>query len=151
MTNLETRTGNNGEHEAKPCVFCEIHAGRLESAQVAETDKLIAIISLEGHPIILPKKHITLENAVANPKVIEEMYSWAFSMVEPVKKALEATGITLVTNLGRSAGQEFEHLHVHLIDRTRADRKVQYSKTERLPLLDRQHIAVKISSQLFQP
>lgn len=148
MTNLETRNGNNGEHEVKPCVFCEIRAGNMESAQVAETDNLFAIISFEGHPIVLPKDHITLKDAVANPEVIKETYAWAFSLVGAVKDALNATGITVVTNLGRSAGQEFEHLHVHLIDRTRADKKVRYREIGRLPLLDRQKIASRISSQL---
>jgi len=52
--------------EKQPCIFCAISGGKIKSYKIDENEEYVAILELNplsrGHALILPKKHVSLEN-----------------------------------------------------------------------------------------
>jgi histidine triad (HIT) family protein len=44
--------------ESGSCIFCSIIAGEAPGFILDEDDSLIVFLSLESHPLIVPKKHV---------------------------------------------------------------------------------------------
>lgn len=114
------------EKEPKPCTFCEINQGREASSKIHENEFALSFMSLEGYPLVVPRAHVTPENITDHLEELAAVAKLAFSLIEPTKKALHASGITMVTNIGRSAGQEISHVHIHLVNRNTRDGKVKF-------------------------
>lgn len=143
-----TEGASGREPEPKPCVFCDIRDGQQEASVVAETEDAFAIMALEGHVLVLPRKHINTGSARDNIEEILSTYRLAYSLVSPVENGLNATGISVVTNIGKSAGQEVDHLHVHLINRNEGDRKVRYGHSPRLQRQELNELASRVKAQI---
>lgn len=123
------------EHEPNECIFCGIVKGTNESAVIGENESSLAFVSLEGYPLIVPKMHLT--DNIEDREIFVSAFEFALSFIEPAKKALNSEGITILSNIGRAAGQEIEHLHIHLVDRNFSDRKIRYSFKSPLDLMQR--------------
>lgn len=130
------------------CIFDDMLKGKAEVAIVARNSRAWALVSLEGHVIILPTRHLTVDDVIKDPRLMEPVYELAYSILEPVRDVLGAEGITMVVNIGKSAGQEFEHMHVHLIDRQRGDRKVRFRDLPRMSIEERRTRASGIASRI---
>ena len=107
--------------EHKECVFCSIRKGEIKSFKIAESSDALAFMSLEGHPLVAPKTHVS-ENLEENLEGVTAAFKLASELVPFVKKAYLATGVNIVANIGQSAGQEVEHFHVHLVPRRDGDK-----------------------------
>jgi histidine triad (HIT) family protein len=114
------------EAESRPCPFCEIKEGRAEASFIARTGDAFAIMAYEGHPLVIPNNHITSENLESNIDSLAAAYKLAITIKPAVMEALGAQGITLVENFGEAAGQDVPHVHIHMLDRKKGDRKVSY-------------------------
>jgi histidine triad (HIT) family protein len=91
-------------------VFCLIVEHKETAIRVFETDKASVILDINGgYPLVLSKDH-SEEN-------IPEILSLAGKLQPLVKKVYGADGIKILLNLGRAAGQEIPHPHVHIIPR----------------------------------
>lgn len=130
---VESKRTPRGEKEPVPCVFCLIGAGKAESSAIAETELSNAFMSLEGYPLVIPKKHVTSETISGHVEELADAYKLALSLISPTKEGLHASGISLATNIGKSAGQEVDHIHIHLINRNIGDKKVSYVRSEPIP------------------
>lgn len=102
------------------CIFCKIINGTLPSCKVYETDSLYAFLDLnpsnKGHTLIVPKKHcqdIFGVDTALGSDVLTAMKAIA----QAIKDVTGCTGINIVQNNGRDAGQMVDHLHWHLIPR----------------------------------
>ena len=40
------------------CIFCRIVAGQAPASVIAEDDDVIVVLSLEDHPLVIPKPHV---------------------------------------------------------------------------------------------
>lgn len=106
------------------CVFCKIAHGEIPSNKVYEDDEVIAFLDVnpasKGHTLVVPKEHFTDFTRVPN-SVIAHVYQVAQLITQACISQLGATGVNVVTNVGRSAGQSVFHFHVHVIPRYQDD------------------------------
>ncbi len=106
------------------CIFCKIVAGEIPCAQVYSTDKVLAFLDIapisKGHTLIIPRDHY--ENLWTVPEELGEEILLALKLVgKAIMSATGATGINVVMNNHRSAGQVVPHAHWHLIPRIEGD------------------------------
>lgn len=98
----------------KPCVFCEIVAGRAPATVVREWVDTIAIVPLgpvvDGHLLVIPRIHVA-DFTVGH-------YVSAMTMHRAAELAEEIGGpMNLITSKGVEATQSVFHLHLHLVPR----------------------------------
>jgi len=133
MRNPEVYQANHGsEIEPSICVFCEIIAGKTQRSIVAETDTCVSFVSLEGHLLVVPEKHIEIPSTVEEFQILEKTASFAFRLIPVVQRVWKVPDVNILLNLGRNAGQEVMHAHFHVISRTPSDGKIKVV-LERLP------------------
>ena len=98
------------------CVFCKLIKRKRPAFIVDEDDDLIVFLSLENHPLIVPKKHFqdifSLDDDTA-AKIIKK----AVRIATATKDALRCDGIYLTQANGRAAGQDVFHYHMHVYPR----------------------------------
>lgn len=84
--------------------------------------------------MVLPKKHIGDDpNSEDDLQMLKETFGLAIALVPTVRRVYGATGVNILLNLGRDAGQKVMHAHFHVIPRTLGDRKIRASLAEPLP------------------
>jgi histidine triad (HIT) family protein len=106
------------------CIFCRIISGNSQTNIIYEAEKAIAFLDAfplaKGHTLVIPKMHF--------PKIqdmSEEYESAVFRLVHkvvgPIEKAAHVGSSTIAINNGRDAGQEIDHVHIHIVPRTAHD------------------------------
>lgn len=97
------------------CIFCKILNKEIPSKFVYEDDICFAINDInpkaKKHILVIPKEHIKSLAQVEDMELIKKMF-------EAVKKinAQENIGdFRIQINTGRGAGQEVDHLHIHIL------------------------------------
>ncbi|KKQ70920.1 MAG: histidine triad (HIT) protein, Hit-like protein involved in cell-cycle regulation [Candidatus Peregrinibacteria bacterium GW2011_GWC2_39_14] len=108
---------SNQESPQSDCIFCKIIAKQIPSEFIYEDDLCIAFKDInpkaKHHLLIVPKKHI---GAVSD---IEESNSALMGHLIFVAKKLglekNLAHYKLQFNVGRGAGQEVFHVHLHLM------------------------------------
>jgi len=115
--------------ETKDCIFCKIVEGKARSIRVAEDDYSVSFMSLEGHPVVAPRRHIEGLPEL-NEATEDRQRALVFAnrilpaVLAEYEERFGATGIKLQANMGASAGQDVMHFHVHLIPRRNLDGQV---------------------------
>jgi histidine triad (HIT) family protein len=104
---------------SEPCVFCEIVEGRVPAFVLAEDDAVIVFLSLENHPLVVPKRHIRDIYALDEASGAAIMRA-ASAVARAVKAGLACEGITLVQANEAAGGQDVFHFHLHVYPRWRA-------------------------------
>ena len=101
------------------CIFCDMK--NIDAQGILfQDDKCMVILDKfpisKGHLLIIPKKHY--ENMLETPDwVIDDMFEIAKIAAIMLTKKLEASGVNVTTNIGKTAGQYVMHFHVHVIPR----------------------------------
>ncbi|WP_338604056.1 HIT family protein [Sulfolobus tengchongensis] len=100
------------------CVFCNIIEGKDKGYIVYNDDKVVAFLDkfpiTPGHTLVVPRLHY--ENFLEIPNDNLPYLCNAVKRVAiAVKRALNADGIRILTNIGRSAGQVVFHSHFHIV------------------------------------
>jgi histidine triad (HIT) family protein len=99
------------------CIFCKIVKGEIPAYKVYEDDKVYAFLDInplsKGHTLVLPKEHYV--NVLDTPK---ELYGYMSEIVKKIAQKIEdeyePEGILINQNNGRKAGQEIDHVHIHI-------------------------------------
>ena len=142
------RTGRASESESNICVFCEIIAGKTQRSIIAETDTCVSFVSLEGHLLVVPKKHIgEIPFSGEDYQILSDSATLAVSLVPVVRKVWKASGVNILINLGHDAGQEVMHAHFHVIPRAQGDGKIKVF-LERLPDEELDRLAEVFKSEI---
>ena len=137
---LMLATGTAFAGEPKPCVFCEIVAGRAEAAIVYRDERVVAFMDIAphnpGHVLVIPVQHdvdiLTVPAATA-----QEMMVVAQKIARAIRKAgLKADGFNFRMNAGAAAGQTVFHAHLHVIPRYAGDAGGQTHVGERVPVAE---------------
>ncbi|WP_331532160.1 HIT family protein [Pseudonocardia sp.] len=113
------------------CVFCGIAAGRQPASVVADEQDVLAFCDLQpvhpGHLLVIPRVHATglAELPDATGRAM-------FSLAQRLAMALRACGlpcegVNLFLADGAAAGQEIDHVHLHVVPRTVGDGAVRIS------------------------
>ena len=104
----------------KDCIFCKIIARVIPGHIVYEDEHVLAFLDIsqatEGHTLIIPKIH---RNDIfeMESSAMEQVFSVVPKIARALKETYGCSGINIVSNNGKSAGQTVLHYHVHLIPR----------------------------------
>jgi histidine triad (HIT) family protein len=89
------------------CPFCQIARGEMDSEFVYEEENLVAFEDLDPkapvHVLVIPREHITAVQLVDATQTVAE------------QRDVAESGYAIRINNGEDAGQEVEHLHIHVI------------------------------------
>lgn len=103
----------------KPCVFCEIIAGRKDAFTVYEDDEIRAVLDIdpinEGHILILPKVHCSDADELDEGLYLR-IQSLARRFVSALKRVYDCDGYTVLQNGGKVSAT-VGHYHLHVIPR----------------------------------
>lgn len=104
------------------CIFCKIVKGEIKARIILESFKSIAFLDAfplaQGHVLVIPKNHYGKMQDLT-----QEDNSDLFSLVHKLISKIDSiSGSSLVAiHNGKDAGQEVQHVHVHLIPRSTSD------------------------------
>ncbi len=102
-----------------PCVFCKIVRDEIPSQKVLEDDLFLAFRDIDpkapAHALVVPRRHLLSLDEVASLQ--EGSASDLLSFIVRVADVLglKESGYRVVVNAGEDAGQEVEHLHLHVL------------------------------------
>lgn len=106
------------------CVFCRIAAKEIPAKIVYEDPHALAFLDIhplmKGHTLVIPRAH----RARVEDLSVDEargFFSAVHKLSRRVPKAVHAPASTLAINDGPEAGQEVQHLHLHLVPRFKGD------------------------------
>jgi histidine triad (HIT) family protein len=99
-------------------VFAKILRGELPSVKVYEDDHTLAFMDImpqtPGHTVVIPKE--AAEDMMdLSPEGAAKLMQTTQKIARAAKKALDASGITLVQRSGREAGQTVFHVHFNVM------------------------------------
>ncbi|MEX0385928.1 histidine triad nucleotide-binding protein [Spiribacter onubensis] len=103
----------------KPCIFCEIAAGRMNAEIVHEDEHVVAFRDIHPqapvHVLIIPRKHISsmLEIAPEDAELLGHMHLTARKLARDL--GIAEGGYRSIFNCGTDAGQTVWHIHLHLM------------------------------------
>jgi histidine triad (HIT) family protein len=111
--------------ENQACIFCRIAKGELPSNNVYEDKDLLAFMDIHpinrGHVLIIPKKHAELVSAV-DEATLGKMMVLGVKIDSAIRKSkIKCEGISFLLADGEAAGQEIQHVHLHIIPRFKGD------------------------------
>lgn len=108
----------------KDCLFCKMASGEIKTEKILETDNFFVVKDKfpksEGHSLIISKKHY--ENTLELPTILgAELISLIKETYILLAKEIKSEGFNLLQNNLKSAGQEIDHVHFHIIPRKEND------------------------------
>jgi len=101
------------------CIFCKIAEKEIKSEVISEDKNFVVFKDINPkapiHLLIIPKKHIGPINAIGekDKEIISGLILKARETAE--KMDISENGYRLIFNIGRDAGMEINHLHLHLL------------------------------------
>lgn len=98
------------------CIFCRIINRTDAVAILAEDADTIVFLSLEGHPLVVPKPHVPDIYTVSD-KLGAALMRQTVRIARAVKAGLRADGIYITQANEIAAGQDVFHLHIHIYPR----------------------------------
>jgi histidine triad (HIT) family protein len=102
--------------QQEDCPFCQIARGEMDTEFVYEEDNVVAFEDLDPkapvHILVIPREHVTAEADLPAETLKQLMGA--------TQKVAEGQGITeggyaVRINHGEDAGQEVDHVHVHVL------------------------------------
>lgn len=101
------------------CVFCKIVKGEIKTDILFETPNVIAFNDINpiapSHILIIPKRHYVTLNDI--PDTESETVIDIFRAIKELSKRnrLDKSGYRVIANMGKDAGQEVLHAHIHVV------------------------------------
>lgn len=102
------------------CIFCRIIAREAPAYLLHEDTRVIVFLSLENHPLVVPKAHIADIYALDDETAAAIMHV-SIRMARALKSGLACDGVYLSQANGAAAGQDVFHYHLHLWPRWHGD------------------------------
>jgi histidine triad (HIT) family protein len=107
------------------CVFCRIVRGEAERSVVYEDDVVLVVMDIEpvneGHALVLPKRH-ALSLAELDEASTARLFPVGVGTAAALRAApIRCEGVNLVLADGEAAGQDVDHVHLHVIPRYSGD------------------------------
>lgn len=98
------------------CPFCQIAGGEMETELVHEEENLVAFEDLDPkapvHVLVIPREHLTAVTDVP-PDMLKQLMDATQKVAE--KSEIAERGYAIRINNGEEAGQEVDHLHIHVL------------------------------------
>ncbi len=103
----------------KDCIFCKIANKEIPSEIISEDENFIVFKDINPkapvHLLVIPKSHIDPVSSFCSSD--EEIAGKLILKAKEIAEKIEVSknGYRLVFNVGRDAGMEVDHLHLHLL------------------------------------
>ncbi len=98
------------------CIFCKIINREIPASIISEDDSVIVFLSLENHPLIIPKTHIKdiyeLDSSSGHALIDK-----VTTVARAVKASLNTDGIYVTQANETAGGQDVFHIHFHIYPR----------------------------------
>ncbi len=107
------------------CIFCRIATGELPASVVYEDEYAMAFLDIQpinpGHVLVIPKKHADSmadlsEEDAGHMMLVGQIMDRALRHSE-----LRCDGVNMFIADGRAAGQDVNHIHLHVFPRFTED------------------------------
>ncbi len=101
------------------CLFCRIAAGEVDADVLYEDDMVVAFRDINPqapvHFLVVPRKHM-----MSTLDLLPEDAPLLYGIFDAIRKVAEmeniaATGMRVLSNVGRDAEQIVQHLHFHVL------------------------------------
>lgn len=106
------------------CIFCAIASGDIPSTRIYEDDSTFAFLDINplqtGHTLVIPKEHSSKLEDVPGDAAAALMHT-VQQLTPALCEAAGAMDATIAINNGPDAGQEVDHVHVHIVPRHKGD------------------------------
>jgi histidine triad (HIT) family protein len=107
------------------CIFCAIARGEAERSLVHEDDHLLVVMDLQpvnlGHALVLPKPHAR-SLADLDDRAAARLFMAAVRTAAALRESgIRCEGVNLLVADGEAAGQDVDHVHVHVVPRFEGD------------------------------
>lgn len=107
-------------HTRENCIFCDIISGKAAAHIIKQNENVIVFLSLEGHPLVVPKAHIP-DVFSLDPENAGHVMREAVAISNALREVCKCDGINLVQSNGSAAGQDVLHFHLHIKPRWKDD------------------------------
>lgn len=98
----------------------------IPSKKVFENDKFLAFLDifpiLKGHTIVIPKEHFQNIEDI-DDSTLSELFILVKKIAISIHKSLNLEGYNILQNNFKAAGQEINHIHIHIIPRILNDKR----------------------------
>lgn len=101
------------------CIFCKIASHEIPSDIVLEDEKFLVFRDIKPkapvHLLIIPKNHIGPVSSInlSDEEILGKLILKAKETAEKI--GISENGYRLIFNVGKDAGMEVDHLHLHLL------------------------------------
>ena len=113
------------------CIFCKIINRQIPAYILDENEDVVTFLSLENHPLVVPKRHIpniySLDDRSASAVMVE-----AVKIAKAVKEGVGCDGINLVQANEPAANQDVFHFHLHIKPRWYNDTVILHWNTTKV-------------------
>jgi len=107
-------------HTRENCIFCAIISGKAPAHIIRQDQNVITFLSLEGHPLVVPKAHIP-DVFSLDPENAAHIMREAVAVSNALREVCNCDGINLIQSNGSAAGQDVFHFHMHIKPRWKND------------------------------
>lgn len=132
-----------GDRSEPSCVFCSILAGEAEASFVAREDRVGAFMDIrpvtDGHLLIVPNVHVE-SLADLDAEDAAKMFALGIRLAAAARATVPCDGVNLSLADGEAAGQEVDHVHLHVIPRTPGDGFLVDAEAWSRPAPTREHL-----------
>ena len=132
---------------SESCIFCRIIRGAAPADVVAEDERVVVFLSLENHPLVVPKQHIPDIYSLDETTGAAIMRA-TIAVARAVKEGLACEGVSLAQANEPAAGQDVFHFHLHIYPRWRAV-DFRRQQTMRASEAERRETIQKIKACLY--
>ncbi len=129
------------------CIFCEIAAGKAPANILFQNETVLVFLSLEGHPIVVPQRHLAGLGELDAQTGAAIMQS-AKIVATALRDETNCEGVNLVLSDGQAAGQDVFHLHMHVKPRWTDDEVSLTWDTRTTPAIERTTLAQALKTGL---
>lgn len=107
------------------CIFCDIVAGTSPAAIIYEDETTLSFMDIhqtnDGHCLVIPKAHYAtiddLPLEAAGP-----LFAHTALVARALRRGVQPDGVQIWQSNGAAAGQEIDHIHLHVFPRYHGDR-----------------------------
>ena len=101
------------------CLICKIIDGKMPSYTLYEDEEIKVFLDIypmsKGHSLVVPKKHF---EDIFTISEVDMIFTKKIPVIASrLKRITGATGMNIIQNNGRDAGQILNHIHFHLVPR----------------------------------
>ena len=138
------------------CVFCGITSGRLPAAYAFQDPHAVAIMDKRqpgwpeaAHVLVMPREHVSFIDDL-DPDSAGRLIHVVVEVSQGIRRVFGPDGISVWQSNGSAAGQEVDHVHIHVLTRTHGDwlLRVYPSEPATPPLNELSSVASKLSAEL---